>query len=170
MMSWLDAGFTAYQFLTNSECYIMFITVRGLGAKVPVKRRKEPDHQAWVWAMVLKGERGLYHQSRGNGRSRRSFKKCSISRWADEAWIIIGHSILPIWIFKVWSVEGEHSWGRGDSGLLDRFEESYETVAILERKPLPKTKVSLLAKSNFGVEVRIPIKVNRKGHSRWTTG
>ena len=38
-------GFTAYQFLTNSECYIMFTVSEGLGAKVQVREGKNPDHQ-----------------------------------------------------------------------------------------------------------------------------
>ena len=38
-------GFTAYQFLTNSECYIMFTNSEGLGAKVQVREGKNPDHQ-----------------------------------------------------------------------------------------------------------------------------
>ena len=36
-------GFTAYQFLTNSECYIMFTSSEGLGAKVQVREGKNPD-------------------------------------------------------------------------------------------------------------------------------
>ena len=38
-------GFTAYQFLTNSECYKMFISSEGMGAKVHVREGKNPDHQ-----------------------------------------------------------------------------------------------------------------------------
>ena len=38
-------GFTAYQFLTNSECYIMFTSSEGMGAKVQVREGKNPDHQ-----------------------------------------------------------------------------------------------------------------------------
>ena len=38
-------GFTAYQFLTNSECYIMFYSSEGMGAKVHVREGKNPDHQ-----------------------------------------------------------------------------------------------------------------------------
>ena len=38
-------GFIAYQFLTNSECYIMFTSSEGLGAKVQVREGKNPDHQ-----------------------------------------------------------------------------------------------------------------------------
>ena len=38
-------GFTAYQFLTNSECYIMFTSSEGMGAKVHVREGKNPDHQ-----------------------------------------------------------------------------------------------------------------------------
>lgn len=38
-------GFTAYQFLTNSECYKMFTSSEGMGAKVHVREGKNPDHQ-----------------------------------------------------------------------------------------------------------------------------
>lgn len=38
-------GFTAYQFLTNSECCIMIASSEGLGAKVQVREGKNPDHQ-----------------------------------------------------------------------------------------------------------------------------
>jgi hypothetical protein len=38
-------GFTAYQFLTNSECYYMFITSEGAGAKVRVREGKNPEQQ-----------------------------------------------------------------------------------------------------------------------------
>lgn len=38
-------GFTAYQFLTNSECYKMFYISEGMGAKVRVREGKNPDHQ-----------------------------------------------------------------------------------------------------------------------------
>ena len=38
-------GFTAYQFLTNSECYEMFFGSEGMGAKVRVREGKNPDHQ-----------------------------------------------------------------------------------------------------------------------------
>ena len=38
-------GFTAYQTLTNSECYIMFLRSEGMGAKVHVREGKNPDHQ-----------------------------------------------------------------------------------------------------------------------------
>ena len=38
-------GFTAYQFLTNSECYKMMIISEGMGAKVHVREGKNPDHQ-----------------------------------------------------------------------------------------------------------------------------
>ena len=38
-------GFTAYQILTNSECYIMFHSSEGMGAKVHVQEGKNPDHQ-----------------------------------------------------------------------------------------------------------------------------
>ena len=38
-------GFTAYQTLTNSECYKMMISSEGMGAKVHVREGKNPDHQ-----------------------------------------------------------------------------------------------------------------------------
>ena len=38
-------GFTAYQFLTNSECYKMFFSSEVKGAKVLVREGKNPDHQ-----------------------------------------------------------------------------------------------------------------------------
>ena len=38
-------GFTAYQPLTNSECYDMMISSEGMGAKVHVREGKNPDHQ-----------------------------------------------------------------------------------------------------------------------------
>ena len=38
-------GFTAYQFLTNSECYIMIYSSEGMGAKGHVHAGKKPDHQ-----------------------------------------------------------------------------------------------------------------------------
>ena len=38
-------GFTAYQTLTNSECYDMFPSSEGMGAKVRVREGKNPDHQ-----------------------------------------------------------------------------------------------------------------------------
>ena len=38
-------GFTAYQTLTNSECYDMFSSSEGAGAKVRVREGKNPDHQ-----------------------------------------------------------------------------------------------------------------------------
>lgn len=38
-------GFTAYQPLTNSECYNMFTGSEGMGAKVHVREGKNPDHQ-----------------------------------------------------------------------------------------------------------------------------
>lgn len=38
-------GFTAYQFLTNSECYKMLYISEGMGAKVRVREGKNPDHQ-----------------------------------------------------------------------------------------------------------------------------
>ena len=41
---WLG-GFTAYQFLTNYECYKMMYCSEGMGAKVHVREGKNPDHQ-----------------------------------------------------------------------------------------------------------------------------
>jgi hypothetical protein len=38
-------GFTAYQPLTNSECYNMFLGSEGMGAKVHVREGKNPDLQ-----------------------------------------------------------------------------------------------------------------------------
>ncbi len=38
-------GFTAYQTLTNSECYDMFFSSEGMGAKVHVREGKNPDHR-----------------------------------------------------------------------------------------------------------------------------
>ena len=38
-------GFTAYQFLTNSECLEMIYSSEGMGAKVHVREGKNPDHQ-----------------------------------------------------------------------------------------------------------------------------
>ena len=38
-------GFTAYQTLTNSECYDIFSSSEGMGAKVHVREGKNPDHQ-----------------------------------------------------------------------------------------------------------------------------
>ena len=38
-------GFTAYQFLTNSECYIMVLISEGMGAKVHVLKENNPDQQ-----------------------------------------------------------------------------------------------------------------------------
>ena len=38
-------GFTAYQTLTNSECYNMFTSSEGMGAKVRVREGKNPDHR-----------------------------------------------------------------------------------------------------------------------------
>jgi hypothetical protein len=38
-------GFTAYQTLTNSECYDMFHRSEGVGAKVHAREGKNPDHQ-----------------------------------------------------------------------------------------------------------------------------
>lgn len=38
-------GFTAYQTLTNSECYNMFRGSEALGAKVQCREGKNPDHQ-----------------------------------------------------------------------------------------------------------------------------
>ena len=36
-------GFTAYQVLTNSECYNMIYSSEGMGAKVHVREGKNPD-------------------------------------------------------------------------------------------------------------------------------
>ena len=38
-------GFTAYQLQTNSECYKMLLSSEGMGAKVHVRKGKNPDHQ-----------------------------------------------------------------------------------------------------------------------------
>ena len=38
-------GFTAYQFLTNSECVEMMHSSEGMGAKVHVREGNNPDHQ-----------------------------------------------------------------------------------------------------------------------------
>ena len=38
-------GFTAYQPLTNSECYDMFHGSEALGAKVRRREGNNPDHQ-----------------------------------------------------------------------------------------------------------------------------
>ena len=38
-------GFTAYQTLTNSECYDMFHGSEAMGAKVRGREGKNPDHQ-----------------------------------------------------------------------------------------------------------------------------
>ena len=38
-------GFTAYQTLTNSECYNMFHGSEAMGAKVRSREGKNPDHQ-----------------------------------------------------------------------------------------------------------------------------
>ena len=38
-------GFIAYQTLTNSECYDMFYSSEGMGAKVHVREGKNPDYQ-----------------------------------------------------------------------------------------------------------------------------
>ena len=38
-------GFTAYQTLTNSECYDMIDSSEGMGAKVRVRKGKNPDYQ-----------------------------------------------------------------------------------------------------------------------------
>lgn len=38
-------GFTAYQILTNSECYYMFLSSEGMGAKVHVREGKNPEQQ-----------------------------------------------------------------------------------------------------------------------------
>ena len=37
-------GFTAYQTLTNSECYKMLTSSEGMGAKVHVREGKNPDY------------------------------------------------------------------------------------------------------------------------------
>ena len=38
-------GFTAYQTLTNSECYDMFLSSEGMGAKVHAREGNNPDYQ-----------------------------------------------------------------------------------------------------------------------------
>ena len=38
-------GFTTYQFQTTSECYEMFFSSEGMGAKVRVREGNNPDHQ-----------------------------------------------------------------------------------------------------------------------------
>ena len=38
-------GFTAYQPLTNSECYDMMLGSEPMGAKVHGQKGKNPDHQ-----------------------------------------------------------------------------------------------------------------------------
>ena len=38
-------GFTAYQPLTNSECYDMFLGSEAMGAKVRGREGNNPDHQ-----------------------------------------------------------------------------------------------------------------------------
>ena len=38
-------GFTAYQTLTNSECYDLISGSEGVGAKVHVREGKNPDHR-----------------------------------------------------------------------------------------------------------------------------
>ena len=38
-------GFTAYQILMNSECYQMFYSSEGVGAKVHIREGKNPDQQ-----------------------------------------------------------------------------------------------------------------------------
>ena len=38
-------GFTTYQFLTNSECYVMFCSSEGMGAKVHCQKGNNPDYQ-----------------------------------------------------------------------------------------------------------------------------
>ena len=37
-------GFIAYQVLSNSECYNMFLRSEGRGAKVTVREGNNPDH------------------------------------------------------------------------------------------------------------------------------
>jgi len=36
-------GFTAYQLQTNSECYKMLLSSEGMGAKVHVRKGKNPE-------------------------------------------------------------------------------------------------------------------------------
>ena len=38
-------GFTAYQLLTNPECYKMLLSSEGMGAKYPGREVKNPDAQ-----------------------------------------------------------------------------------------------------------------------------
>ena len=38
-------GFIAYQILMNSECYQMFYSSEGVGAKVHIREGKNPDQQ-----------------------------------------------------------------------------------------------------------------------------
>ena len=38
-------GFTAYQTLTNSECYVLLIGSEAWGANVTGREGKNPDHQ-----------------------------------------------------------------------------------------------------------------------------
>ena len=38
-------GFTAYQILTNSECYDMFLGSEAVGAKVHCQKGNNPDYQ-----------------------------------------------------------------------------------------------------------------------------
>ena len=38
-------GFTAYQILTNSECYDMFLRSEAMGAKVRGREGNNPDYQ-----------------------------------------------------------------------------------------------------------------------------
>ena len=38
-------GFTAYQILTNSECYDMFLGSEAVGAKVHCREGNNPDYQ-----------------------------------------------------------------------------------------------------------------------------
>ena len=38
-------GFTAYQFLTNSECYDMLLGSEAMGAKVRGREGNNPDYQ-----------------------------------------------------------------------------------------------------------------------------
>ena len=38
-------GFTAYQTLTNSECYDMFLRSEGMGAKVHAREGNNPDYR-----------------------------------------------------------------------------------------------------------------------------
>ena len=68
-------GFTAYQFLTNSECYIMFTSSEGLGAKVQVREGKNPDHQLRSSSpSSVENDVGVYRQPGGWLRSSHPLK------------------------------------------------------------------------------------------------